>query len=286
MDNPPKRKLQGPSLPTESETETDGPDKRRKVIGPAMPPPTADSDSDNDNDNDSNDRKDKNSNSNSDDDSDDSDEFGPSLPPPPGSAQQPQIPQEPQSQATSSTNLHSKPAPQRDVWMLAPPTAGSDRSRVDPTKLRNRKFQSGPRVGNAPSAGGVDSSWTETPEEKMRRLQDEAMGVRPSASSGGGIGPSRPGSEAEEAKAQAMREKVARYNEKVRGEESGSLVDEKKRKDKKENEKAEKEDDPSKRAFDKEKDMALSSKLTNAQRREMMSKAADFGSRFSKGKFL
>ncbi|KAL4797464.1 hypothetical protein BDV19DRAFT_358867 [Aspergillus venezuelensis] len=286
MDNPSKRKLQGPSLVTESGPENDAPDKRRKVIGPAMPPPTADSNSDSNNKSDSNDDNKKVSDSDSDSNSDSDDDFGPSLPPPAGSAPQPQIAPDFPSQSTPST-APSKPVPQRDAWMLAPPTSGSDRSRVDPTKLRNRKFQSGPRVGNASLAGGgVDSSWTETPEEKMRRLQDEAMGVRPSASSGGGIGPSRPGSEAEEAKAQAMREKVARYNEKVRGEESGSLVDEKKRKDKKEGDKEEREDDPSKRAFDKEKDMALSSKLTNAQRREMMSKAADFGSRFSKGKFL
>ncbi|KAL4967966.1 GPALPP motifs-containing protein 1 [Aspergillus stella-maris] len=284
MDNPSKRKLQGPSLPTESGPENDAPDKRRKVIGPAMPPPTANSDSDSDNKSDNNDDNEKDSDSNSDSD----DDFGPSLPPPAGSAPKPQIAPELPSQSIPST-APSKPAPQRDAWMLAPPTSGSDRNRVDPTKLRNRKFQSGPRVGNASSAGGggVDSSWTETPEEKMRRLQDEAMGVRPAASSGGVAGGAGGGrSEAEEAKAQAMREKVARYNEKVRGEESGSLVDEKKRKDKKEGDKEEKEDDPSKRAFDREKDMALSSKLTNAQRREMMSKAADFGSRFSKGKFL
>ncbi|KAL4749071.1 hypothetical protein BDW72DRAFT_179019 [Aspergillus terricola var. indicus] len=176
--------------------------------------------------------------------------------------------------------MESKPAPKRDAWMLAPPTGGSDRSRVDPTKLRNRKFQSGPRVGNAPAGrGGVDSSWTETPEEKIRRLQDEAMGISSSS------GPSVAGAGPDDKVAQAMREKVQRYNERVRGEDASSLVEEKKRKDK-EKGKKEDEDDPSKRAFDKEKDMALSSKLTNAQRRELMSKAADFGSRFSKGKFL
>jgi hypothetical protein len=127
----------------------------------------------------------------------------------------------------------------------------------------------------------VDSSWTETPEEKIRRLQDEAMGI--SSSSGPNV--AGVGAGGDDKVAQAMREKVQRYNERVRGEDASSLVEEKKRKDK-EKGKKEDEDDPSKRAFDKEKDMALSSKLTNAQRRELMSKAADFGSRFSKGKFL
>jgi len=32
--------------------------------------------------------------------------------------------------------------------------------------------------------------------------------------------------------------------------------------------------------------MAVSSKISNAQRREMVNKASDYGSRFSKGSFL
>jgi hypothetical protein len=46
------------------------------------------------------------------------------------------------------------------------------------------------------------------------------------------------------------------------------------------------DDDPSARAFDREKDMAISSKISNAQRREMVKKAGDYTSRFSKGSFL
>lgn len=46
------------------------------------------------------------------------------------------------------------------------------------------------------------------------------------------------------------------------------------------------EDDPSKRAFDWGKDMSSGSKIGTAQRRELMNKAADFGGRFSKGKYL
>lgn len=48
----------------------------------------------------------------------------------------------------------------------------------------------------------------------------------------------------------------------------------------------EEEDDPSARAFDREKDMALGSKITGKQRREIVSKASDYGSRFSKGNYL
>lgn len=46
------------------------------------------------------------------------------------------------------------------------------------------------------------------------------------------------------------------------------------------------DDDPSARAFDREKDMAISSKISNAKRREMVNKASDYSSRFSKGAFL
>lgn len=48
----------------------------------------------------------------------------------------------------------------------------------------------------------------------------------------------------------------------------------------------EKEDDPSARAFDKEKDMGMGIKIGHAQKRELLTKAKDFGSRFEKGNYL
>ena len=48
----------------------------------------------------------------------------------------------------------------------------------------------------------------------------------------------------------------------------------------------EKEDDPSKRAFDKEKDIGGGMKIGHAKRKELLNKAADFSSRFSGGKYL
>ena len=48
----------------------------------------------------------------------------------------------------------------------------------------------------------------------------------------------------------------------------------------------EKEDDPSKRGFDREKDMALGGRVGHVQKRDMLAKAADFGSRFQKGRYL
>lgn len=45
------------------------------------------------------------------------------------------------------------------------------------------------------------------------------------------------------------------------------------------------DDDPSMRPFDREKDIGTS-KISNSQRREMMNRASDFGSRFTGGRML
>lgn len=46
------------------------------------------------------------------------------------------------------------------------------------------------------------------------------------------------------------------------------------------------DDDPSKRAFDYQKDMAAGLKIDHAKRKEMMNKSAGFSSRFSSGSYL
>lgn len=46
-----------------------------------------------------------------------------------------------------------------------------------------------------------------------------------------------------------------------------------------------KEDDPSKRGFDREKDMQ-GIKISGKAKKEMLERAADFGSRFSSGSYL
>ena len=46
------------------------------------------------------------------------------------------------------------------------------------------------------------------------------------------------------------------------------------------------EDDPTKRAFDYQKDMGSGNKIGHAQKAEMLKKAKDFGSRFSGGSYL
>lgn len=161
---------------------------------------------------------------------------------------------------------------QRDAWMTMPPTQDDLAARMDPTKMRARKFNSGKSAG-AGGAGGMDI-WTETPEQKLKRLQDEAMGISAHSNASTTSKKESRRNREEEAKTQRMREKL----EASRGK---SLVEAHEEKTGKE-----KEDDPSKRAFDYEKDMALGGKVNHKQKREMLNKAKGFGDRFSSGSFL
>lgn len=252
--NPRKRRRS--SLSSSNDTES------RRVIGPALPPadllelpPTApEPDAE---------------------DSSSDDDFGPSLPPAPGSTKHEA---EKKRQQTLDEDFAAKEAaktPQREEWMLVPPNQGEWISKVDPTKLRNRKFNSG-KGAKAPSQGDPSetSLWSETPEQKRQRLEDEVMGVKKPAQ----LGPEEKRDTRQEEEARETERRIREYNEKNRG---GSLYSEHKKAGPKEN-----EDDPSARAFDREKDIGLGQKIGHAQKRELLNKAKDFGSRFSGGSYL
>jgi hypothetical protein len=68
--------------------------------------------------------------------------------------------------------------------MTLAPEGGDWSQRVDPTKLKNRKFNTG-RGAKAPAqaGGGIAEAWHETPEEKLARLRREALGIRDKSSS-------------------------------------------------------------------------------------------------------
>jgi hypothetical protein len=164
--------------------------------------------------------------------------------------------------------------------MLVPPTDSDWTSRVDPTKLKARKFASG-KGANAPSEkSGISAIWTETPEQKRQRLADEVLGRAEVATSSSSNVKAKPGAESREDEATARR--IREYNEKNRGR---SLYEERRERKEKDGTK-EDEDDPSKRGFDREKDMALGGRMGHGEKREMLAKARDFGSRFQKGSFL
>jgi len=138
------------------DTQSNAP--KRRVIGPSLPPASASAQV----------AHETSSGSESDESDDD---FGPSLPPPDGVS----VPVE-QSVDRSTSPVHGKKESQRDQWMLAPPDGSDWATKLDPTQLRNRKFQTGRSAGSGGSKQ-VDSSWVETPEERMRRLGDAVMGV-------------------------------------------------------------------------------------------------------------
>lgn len=97
-----------------------------------------------------------------------------------------------------TTAREKEKKPQREEWMLLPPTNDDWSSRVDPTKLKNRKFQSG-KGSKAPidKSGGISAIWTETPEEKRQRLEDEVLGKRDPAIASGNRKPAANDKEAE-----------------------------------------------------------------------------------------
>ncbi|KAI0521518.1 hypothetical protein F5B22DRAFT_595222 [Xylaria bambusicola] len=265
----------GPTLPPTSTDEIDlesedddvgpAPPEPKRVQGPAPPPadlserPPADSESDSD------------------------DDYGPALP----SSTSHQKRQARALEAAEAEAATVK-APQRDEWMLAPPSAGGYRA-SDPTKIKARRFNSGPRAG-ASNGGEISSIWTETPEEKRKRLENAVLGRDTTAGSSASSHPPRPQSKTKEDVAQAAR--IQNYTESTRGR---SLYEEHQAaRARGDNPKTvgakswvdEEEDDPSKRTFDKEKDMKLGGRIGAAQRRELLNKAADFGGRFAKGKYL
>ncbi|KAF1840364.1 uncharacterized protein K460DRAFT_381181 [Cucurbitaria berberidis CBS 394.84] len=263
----------GPSLPPDAISRSTSPDsdvgpappqasKPARVVGPAPPPAPLDQRPSNPPDDDS--------------DSSSDDDFGP-APPPAGVSY------------TSYNNGDNRPAKsafdtdpqftaeapkkaQRDDWMTMPPTQDDLAARMDPTKMRARKFNTGKGAGGT---GGLSSAWTETPEQKLKRLQDEALGIVPPSNSSAATTTESRKTKDEERRARKIREKI----DAARGK---SLVDQHQEK----GTGKEKEDDPSKRAFDYEKDMAVSGTVNHKQRREMLSKSKGFSDRFSSGSFL
>lgn len=237
------------------------PEEPRRVLGPALPPAPLDE------------RPSEPAEQSEEDTSSDDNDFGPSLPPPPGSA----MAYEAQAQAEATRQRieeEQKAAkPKRDEWMLAPPSDSDWTSRVDPTKLKNRKFASGKGAKAPTEKSGVSAIWTETPDEKRQRLEDEVLGRKDSSATAQSKRPHKNNAE-DEATARRIRE----YNERNRNQ---SLYEEHKKAVPKEV-----EDDPSKRAFDKEKDIGLGGRIGHVQKKDMLKRAGDFGSRFERGSFL
>ena len=152
------------STPSEDRALTpDTSAKRPRTIGPTLPPASLDE------------RPAHGPEGDSDTSSSD-DDFGPSLP---GAGESAARSAERAVPASSKTEAQMSSKSQRDEWMIVPPSNSDWSARMDPTKLKARKFNTG-KGANAASqsaATGGDNKWTETPAEKMARLEREMMGI-------------------------------------------------------------------------------------------------------------
>jgi hypothetical protein len=231
------------------------PTKRQRTIGPTLPPADLDE------------RPPQSpslSNSDSSDDDDD-DDFGPALP---GASAERSSPDD----MPTVNFVPEVPAAltKRDEWMTMAPESGDWSSRVDPTKLKSRGFNSGKGAKGPTVKSGADSSWHETPAEKQARLAREVLGIKEVKAG--------PQPKCEDQVAAEKSKKMKEAIEKSRG---STVYNEHQKSNPRE-----KEDDPSARAFDREKDIAGGTKINTTQRKELMKNASDFGSRFSSAKFL
>ncbi|KAK5172305.1 uncharacterized protein LTR77_003943 [Saxophila tyrrhenica] len=239
-----------------------GGEKRRRVMGPAMPPAPLDE------------RPTEPPKVPEDSDSDDDDGYGPALPSGPTEANDVDTNDGPGYLNHSDSKQAPEEKPKRDDWMMMPPKQDDLAARMDPSKQRARGFNTG-KGAKAPQAGGEDSSsWYETAEQKQKRLAHEMMGTsKPST-----VGPSGPSQAPDAAKDEAAAKKIRQHTEKTRG---PSLMDQHTK-----TTGPDADDDPSKRAFDREKDMGSGMRIGQTQRKEMMNKASGFSSKFSGGSYL
>lgn len=183
----------GPSPPSQRDRNpSPSSAKRSRVIGPTLPPAPLDERPSNPPQQQQADDEDESSD----------DDFGPSLPSENGAvAPGPKI-------ARSQVSAPPAPAPaQRDEWMTLAPSSGDWSARVDPTKLKNRKFNTG-KGAKAPSqaSGTGGNSWHETPEEKQARLQREVLGIKDSHAGRTKTGSNSPGNAQDEATARRLKE--------------------------------------------------------------------------------
>lgn len=283
--------LSGPAAPAPAAAaapeSADAPEtKRTRLIGPAMPPPeyatsTADAPSETANADDA---------SSSDDDDDDV--FGPTLPPAAGSSHGPPSAPSTTRSLHTTTSSTADPGPSgRDGWMLLPPSHADLSSTADPLRARPKKFASSrPGGTSSSSSSAVASAWSETPEQKLRRLQDEAMGIAPASTGPSGMdgGEAARRGDRESRKRKADREDEERKRETIRAQRGASLYDRHQSSSSSTGGQkgGNKDDDPAARPFDRERDMAVGA-VDAAGRRDMVAKArGGFGANFSAGGFL
>ncbi|GAA5963401.1 hypothetical protein JCM3765_003056 [Sporobolomyces pararoseus] len=177
---------------------------------------------------------------------------------------------------------------QREEWMLVPPKEMDLMSSMDPTKLKSRSFQSGPKAQKSTRPGGMGDDgpnlWTETPAERQQRLQDEALGKKRKAEN---ANPEELEDTEETRRKRArdrrLKEEVERHNSKSRKE---SLVDQhEKKKSKSRGGKDKEKEEP--QGWDRDRDMSIGGRLIDdGKRKQMIKDAKGLGGRFGSSGFM
>ncbi|KAF7174492.1 hypothetical protein CNMCM5623_007541 [Aspergillus felis] len=250
-----------------NDNETNPVLKRRKVVGPVLPSSYYAENPGNEQGAEST-RPDSLSHEDEDEDEEADDDYGPSLPPLGGevTANPNEVNMDNESHIQSGKPDAHNNNSERDVWMLRPPRPSDLSSRLDPTRLKNRKFQGGQSLSY--SGEEVDITWTETPQQKLKRLQDEAMGVS-----------SRPVLNHDRSSTPMTSKSPMRQHDTIKASErsppssTNSLI-------------SSFNDDPSCRPFRWETDMALAPKRSTLQHQKQVGEAVDFASKFTKAKYL
>ena len=176
----------------------------------------------------------------------------------------------------SRTSLPPKPATtvepkvQRDAWMLAPPTKADWQNSLDASKFKPRSFNQSKTAANLQQNASDHRIWTETPQERAQRIEDEALGKVPKSSAAQGE------DTAKKAEAAERHRLIKAYNEKTRG---LSLMEMHNA-----NKNAE-EDDPNKRPFDYQKDIA-GQRMGLKERNAMFSRAQNLDTKYAGGNYL
>lgn len=267
---PPPRRVAGPALPSSADNVSDDPEpfQEKKNISPSLLPPSstlidqdfkADSASDSDSD------------------------YGPSLP---TSASYARRAAQHYASVAPVHDALENAGPKRDEWMLVPPSESSaSRREVDPTRIRARKFASGPRANTTVSDPQKvsNSLWTETVAEKAKRIADEVLGrgPDPDALSNRRTQPNSG------MKSRTSEAEDARVRANIAAARGPSLMESHRQSNAKKIMEEEEKDDPSKRAFDREKDMAIGGRGAGAwNQKEVLKQAKNFGGRFGNGSFL
>lgn len=165
-------------------------------------------------------------------------------------------------------------APQREEWMLVPPSHSDLLGKLDPSKMKKaRQFSK----STAEPRSNDTSLWTETPAERQKRLEDETLGRKKRALDPTPVDDD-PESKRRKKEEARIRKGVEDYTRKQRG---GALVEQHA------SSMADKKDDSDEPPviWDHARDMAIGGRLMDdGKRKQMLQEAKGLDSRFSSGK--